>query len=993
MTTMKRIVCSAVTCLLVMFSLHSAYAQRELQDIPSPDIEDELASMTVADGFEITLFASTPMLGKPTQINFDRAGRLWVSTSLIYPQLNVNQEASDGIIIVEDDDGDGVADTSSVFYSQLIIPGGVLPDNQGGAYVAHGEDLIHLHDNDGDGRADRKEILLSGFGTEDTHHTLHRLHWGPGGLLYMLQGYYIGTHVETLYGPRRLNGGGLWSYNTASRRLEIFSRGLTNPWGSTFDRWGQNFQTDGAGGGGVVYSFPDAVFYSSPLEKRALAGLNPKRPKSSGATIISGDHFPESWRGSIVTSDFRANNMDRYALEIDNSTYKSDLQGDVVASTRVTFRPIDTVMGPDGALYIADWYNPIIQHGEVDFRDNRRDQVHGRVWRISAKNRALLKAPDYAKASISELLDLLTAEEDWVRLNAKQALKLSDHDQVLAAVDDWVLRLNRDGVNYDHHLVEALWTVQTLNVVHQDLLRSVLASSEAQARAAAVRVLFHWHREIPDALDLLARAVEDSHAQVRREAVTALGQIEKAEAVSIATRVLNKPVDPYLDFALWRTCRKLEPYWLPEFRLSKISFNDDPEQLLFALEAIENPEVVAALIDILQERGEDAAPSMVRVIGRLGTSSELNVLAEIASNKKHPLVESAMLGLLDAASERGIAPEKRQLKVLRNGLNAKSPEVLAAACSLVGLWNQSGLTRQLQAHLTSQRANRDVQRAVGEALALLDSPKVREFLGSILESDGPIETRLTAAATLTALDVDSGADAVARLLGEPLAKDQIEELMRPVIVEKGAIEALSVALAGRRISTSIATEVSQLVEVSGREGSGLLGALRESGDLNDFPDGSPRSGRTAELLTRLSEGDAVNGEGIYNRTQLACTECHAVAGIGGTVGPDLGSIGASAPMDYIIDSLIKPSDKIKEGYRSTVITTDDWDFYSGSIMTEDKHTVVLRTAADKQIRVLKNTIESRETSDVSMMPSGLTASLTDAEFLDLLAYLGRLGKE
>ncbi len=278
--------------ILLSFLLLNASAeligQRSLQEIPPPDPAIEAASFQVADGFEINLWAADPLLAKPTQIAFDPQGRLWVSTSKTYPQLNVNQEPDDQIIILEDLDRDGTADRSTVYYEDLLIPGGVLPDGNGGAYVAHADELIHLKDDDGDLKADRKQILLSGFGTEDTHHTLHRLRWGPDGLLYMLQGYYIGTHVETLHGPRRLNGGGLWYYNTRTRRLEIYSRGLVNPWGMVFDAWGQTFQTDGAGGEGINYSFPDSVFNASPLELRYLNGLNPGRPKLCGLERISG---------------------------------------------------------------------------------------------------------------------------------------------------------------------------------------------------------------------------------------------------------------------------------------------------------------------------------------------------------------------------------------------------------------------------------------------------------------------------------------------------------------------------------------------------------------------------------------------------------------------------------------------------------------------------------------------------------------------------------
>src|SRR3954453_10113291 len=201
--------------------------------IPDPDPEIERKSFIVAPGFEVNLFAADPLLAKPIQINFDPQGRLWVASSEVYPQIKPGEKANDKIIILEDTNGDGKADKTTVFADGLLIPTGIEPGD-GGAYVANSTELVHLSASKPGGKADRKRVLLSGFGTEDTHHIIHTFRWGPDGCLYFNQSIYIHSHVETPYGVRRLGGGGIWQYRPETQRLEVHARGWWNAWGHHF---------------------------------------------------------------------------------------------------------------------------------------------------------------------------------------------------------------------------------------------------------------------------------------------------------------------------------------------------------------------------------------------------------------------------------------------------------------------------------------------------------------------------------------------------------------------------------------------------------------------------------------------------------------------------------------------------------------------------------------------------------------------------------------
>ena len=241
-----------------------AFGQRAPFPIPDPDPEIERKSFVVADGFEVNLFAADPLIAKPLQINFDPAGRLWIASSEVYPQITPGAVADDKVLIVEDRDHDGRADSTTVFARGLLIPTGIEPGD-GGAYVANSTELLHFKDTDGDGKADATRVVLSGFGTEDTHHILHTLRWGYDGMLYFNQSIYIHSHIETPHGVRRLGGGGIWQFRPETMELEVFIRGLVNPWGHHFDRWGQSFATDGAGGEGINYCIPGRITSRLPM--------------------------------------------------------------------------------------------------------------------------------------------------------------------------------------------------------------------------------------------------------------------------------------------------------------------------------------------------------------------------------------------------------------------------------------------------------------------------------------------------------------------------------------------------------------------------------------------------------------------------------------------------------------------------------------------------------------------------------------------------------
>ena len=428
----------------ILFSLFITlgllHAQRGLTKIPDTSIQAQLDAFILPEGAKINLFASEPVVRNPIHMNWDSKGRLWVVGSPLYPHIKPGQEESDQLVILEDTTGDGVADKHTVFADDLHIPTGVLPGD-GGVYVANSNDVLFLKDTDGDGKADHREVILSGFGTEDTHHIVHTFRWGPEGMMWLNQSIYIHTHLDTPYGIRRLLGGGMWHYRPETRRSEVFMKGLVNPWGHVFDEWGQSFMTDGAGGQGINFVYPRSVFVASPGAPRRVQGLNPGQPKLCGLEVLSGSHIPEHWRGALASPDFRGHRIKTYRLSDKGSAYESREYKELLASRHGAFRPIDVKMGPDGAIYVADLYNPIIQHGEVDFRDPRRDHKHGRIWRISFPENPPAPFTKPAEMNSNALAEaLLFSEENIVRELATAELRTRKPDEMLSALNSFPLK-------------------------------------------------------------------------------------------------------------------------------------------------------------------------------------------------------------------------------------------------------------------------------------------------------------------------------------------------------------------------------------------------------------------------------------------------------------------------------------------------------------------------------------------------------------------------
>lgn len=526
--------------------------------------KEEKAAFKVDPRFEVSLFASEeqfPDIACPIQMRWDGKGRMWVSCSTTYPHVYPGQAPNDKIVILEDLDKDGKADQCSVWAEGLNVPLSFEFGN-GGVYVSEEPHMTFLKDTNGDGKADFREIPLTGFGCEDSHHALHDFVWTPDGDLIFRESIFHHTQVETPYGPVRQQNSGWFAWEPKLHRLTAFgTHPSTNPWGVTFDDWGQH-----------VASYP--IFASA---HHALDPPYPEQhPKPSGMQAYSGvcgqefidfPNWPKELQGMMVKVRYKSTNrVELLKWKEYEYGYEEEYVSDIIFSSNLSFIPVDLRYGPRGAMYVCDWYNPVKGHAQYSLRDERRDRKSGRIWRILPKGAKEVNPPKITGASLPQLLNLLKRPEYRYRYWAKREIREMEPILVKKALDQWIKKLDPNDPRFRHHQVEALWAYRNVEQSNIKLLAELLQCENHNARAAATRQLRHWHSFTNRGDDLLVKAAQDENGLVRLEAAIACSYIGTKNAFEALKIVSTKPNDKHLSYAIKTSLGSapMRKFWNPE---------------------------------------------------------------------------------------------------------------------------------------------------------------------------------------------------------------------------------------------------------------------------------------------------------------------------------------------------------------------------------------------------------------------------------------------
>ena len=458
--------------------------------------EQSLAKINVPDGYELNLFASEeqfPDLANPVQMQVDAKGRIWAASWNTYPKWEPGKEMNDKLMIFEDTDKDGKADLRKIF-AHVHNPLG-FEFWGGGVLVTSGPDLLFLKDTDGDDVADVRYPILQGLGTADTHHAANNLVMGPDGCIYWQSGIFLVHNHETPWKQNlNIGGSGMYRFDPRTFAITPHAANSPNPHGTSFDYWGYCYANDGTGGKSYQVRPEGNGFKMHMLLTKEF------RPVAANA-ILSSNHFPEELQNDfLICNTIGFLGVKQYSLDREGDGRTREFGHvwgtpglELLNSDDRNFRPTDAVIGEDGALYVADWHNAIIGHMQHNIRDPNRDHKHGRIFRLTVKDRPLQKPVKIHGESISALLENLKHPVNGVRHRTRVELTARNSDEVIAATESWMKDFDPNDETEAHHLLEALWLHQQHGRQNEELLNKLLNSEVEHAVVAATTVKHFWH--------------------------------------------------------------------------------------------------------------------------------------------------------------------------------------------------------------------------------------------------------------------------------------------------------------------------------------------------------------------------------------------------------------------------------------------------------------------------------------------------------------------
>jgi putative heme-binding domain-containing protein len=928
--------------------------------------------MTVPPGFTVEVVAAEPDIVNPVAMTFDERGRVWITESFEYPRREPGP-GRDRVKVLEDTDGDGRMEKVTIFAEGLNIPSGIAVGH-GGVWVANAPDILFMQDTDGDGKADKQEVVVTGFGRDDTHELPNSLTWGPDGWLYGLNGVFNGSRIEQ-------NGNvfdftcALFRIHPRTREFQLFAEGTSNPWGVAWDTEGSAFLsacvidhlwhlTESGyyirqGGPYPPFTAPQGSIVKHKHQKAAYCGIH----------FFDSDAYPAEFRERLYMGNIHGNCLNVDVLERDGSTYFATPREDFLSANDAWFMPVVQKTGPDGCLYVLDWYDRYHCYQDANFDPAGIDRLKGRLYRIRYQDTPRAPKFDVGSESAPQLIERLHSGNVYYRDVAQRVLSERNDPQARAELEKLVLNASTPRKARMH----GLWALIGTDSLTPRFHLALLNDADPGFRAWGVRAAGNFGK-VDDAIrDKVIALASDPAPDVRLQVAIAADKLQGVDTLPLLLTVLRgSGDDKLLSHVVWQNLHPL---------LEK--HGDRYLELAFADNYRTSQPVIAILprvIDrILAGHNHAAISTLVKT---LAAEAQADPVA----------LEKCFATLTARLATRAITPD--QLEPLKAQIDPLVQKILSGAPSepiyphaalLAATWKDPRGIEIVRNLLSSgeQAPPRRLQALV--ALIAADDEAIVPTVTAFFAKPDAHSVALRAGALSSLSHVDDAWVAEVILAHY----DKLEPELRPraieLLTERGVWAEQLLDAIGRNEIPSTALNANQVRQLLARGDAALTekvqarwGTIRETRD----PHREEVIGQMRSFL-RKTAGDPNAGQQVFQRI---CGQCHKIHGEGQEVGPDITLNGRNS-FEQLLSNVFDPSLVIGASYQARTVVTADGRVLTGLVAEDSPQQVVLKVQGGKREVVPRDEIEAMKVSALSLMPEDLEKQLKPQELADLFAFI------
>ncbi len=959
--------------------------------------EQALEALHTQDDLELELVLSEPEVRQPLFLNFDERGRMWVMQYIQYPEpagltlLSKDQwwravydkvpeppphgaKGMDKITIHEDTDGDGKYDTHKTFLDGLNIATSFV-QGRDGVFVLNPPYLLFYADKNHDDVPDGDpEVLLSGFGLEDTHSVVNSLRWGPDGWLYGAQGSTVSGAVKRPGDKTGVHSQGqnIWRYHPETKRYEVFCEGGGNAFGCEIDAAGRVFSGHNGGdtrgfhyvqGGYLQKGFSKHGALSNPYAFGYFPAMaHPKVPRFTHTFIIyEGDRLPERYHGKLFGVAPLLNHVVISDIQPAGSTFATQDIGYAMESTDKWFKPVDVKDGPDGWVYVADWYDPQLAHtsnyqGGMDRDRGRIYRIKGRGSRVESRGlEGRSSVSRDATRSVSSLVNDLSHLNRWHRETARRLIADAPRNVELGKLLEEKLFTSTGPL-----AVEFLWSAHLNRTLTETMAMKCLDHSDPQVRLWTVR-LFADDGRLPSDMGRKAAALAktEPNIEVRSQLAASAKRLPAEQALPIVRGLMTRDEDAG-DARL-----PLQIWWALEHA---ITTSQSEALALF-------DEANVWRLKMVQEQ---ILSRLMQRFAATGQRADLMICARLLKQSPGPDQAKALMeGFEKAFAGRSLG---------------SVPAELVQALSQAGGGSLSLKVRQgdetsIKEALEMIAAEKTASDRRSQLITLFGEVKRPECVPVLLDVLTKSSDEVSKAAAMGALASYADERIPAAVLGQyRQMTDDLRSVAQGLLVSRKtwARELLEAVERGDIAAASLPDETVRKLSIHRDE---RIAALIKShwgavaGQSTD--EMQAQLEKYTKLLNDGMPGDPYPGKQLYMQM---CGKCHRLHDQGGQIGPDLTSFKRD-DVPRMLLNVINPSAEIREGFETLVATTVDGRVVTGFLVEQDPQVVVIRTAEGQTVSLDRSEVDELVPQKKSLMPEGQLKTLTEDQVRDLFAYL------